>query len=93
MIFKMTDLMIRAPCPLKRNKQNSISLPYFYKDGSWGFGKVSKYFKKFSAWVIDFIAQQDDQEWYLSVLKRKLFKDLYTEGWLNGKRIFLYNVI
>lgn len=38
------------------------------------------------------MAHPDDQEQYLSVLKRKLFKK-YIESWLNGKWIFLCNVI
>lgn len=38
----------------------------------WGFGEMTEYIRKFSAWVIDFMAHPDDQEWYLSVLKEEV---------------------
>lgn len=90
MIHKMANLKIKTPYPFKKKISNSfISIRMDTRDlGRW----VSIYFRKFSAWVIDFMAHPDDQEQYLSVLKRKLFKK-YRESWLNGKWIFLCNVI
>lgn len=76
-MLKWHDFKIKAPHPFKKKQKilNSLmSIRMDIGDLERWVNILNIYFRKFSTWVIDFMAHSDDQEWYLSVLKRKLFK-------------------
>lgn len=95
MIYKMTDLKIKAPHPFKKKQKKYQTLTSIKMDigdlGRW-VSILNIYLRKLSTWVIDFLTHPDNREWYLSILKKKLFK-IYRGSCLNGKRIFLCTLL